>query len=230
MRDEHIYSTDHRQSPSTSQPAHLDSDPPERTAYEKNASEREESKRSDSAQAESALTAEDSANVGGFVLRELAQVLFPALLLALTIHLFLAQATIVYGRSMEPNLHERQRLIVDKFTYRFFHSPRRNDIIVIKLPDMDELLVKRIVGLPYEVVAIENGIVYINGEPLPEPFPHDTFLQNVPPRRLGPLEYFVLGDNRGNSNDSRVFGPIMRKDIKGRVWFRYWPLTELHAF
>ncbi|MCB0060659.1 MAG: signal peptidase I [Caldilineaceae bacterium] len=172
----------------------------------------------------------ETPHVGRFVLRELVQVLFPALLLALTIHLFLAQATIVYGRSMEPNLHERQRLIVDKFTYRFFHAPRRNDIVVIKLPDMDELLVKRIVGLPYEMIEIEGGIVYINGEKLPEPFPHGIYLQNMPPRQLGALEYFVLGDNRGNSNDSRVFGPILRDDIKGRVWFRYWPLNELHAF
>lgn len=172
----------------------------------------------------------EPSRVGRFVIRELVQVLFPALLLALTIHLFLAQATIVYGRSMEPNLHERQRLIVDKFTYRFFHAPRRNDIVVIKLPEMDELLVKRVVGLPYELIAIQDGLVYINGEPIPEPFPHEIFLQNMAPRRLGPLEYFVLGDNRGNSNDSRVFGPISRDDIKGRVWFRYWPLNELYAF
>ena len=167
---------------------------------------------------------------GGVVVRELIQVLFPALLLALTIHLFLAQATIVYGRSMEPNLSERQRLIIDKFTYRFFHSPRRNDIIVIKLPDMEELLVKRIVGLPYETIEIENGVVYINNVRLEEPYPHDLYPQNMPLRQLGPLEYFVRGDNRGNSNESRAFGPIMRDDIRGRVWFRYWPLTQLHTF
>ncbi len=173
---------------------------------------------------------EELATVGNFVLRELIQVLFPALLLALTIHLFLAQATIVYGRSMEPNLQERQRLIVDKFTYRFFRSPHRNDIVVIKLPEMDELLVKRIVGLPYEMIAIENGIVYIDGTPLAEPFPHELYPQNMPPQRLGPLQYFVLGDNRGNSNDSRMFGPIMRDNIKGRVWFRYWPMNQIHTF
>ncbi len=172
----------------------------------------------------------EPSRVGGFVLRELAQVLLPALLLALTIHLFLAQATIVYGRSMQPNLYERQRLIVDKFTYRFFHAPHRNDIVVIKLPAMDELLVKRVVGLPYETVSIENGKVYINGELLPEPFPHEIYLQNMTARPLGPLEYFVLGDNRSNSNDSRIFGPIMREDIKGRVWLRYWPLSELRIF
>ncbi len=168
--------------------------------------------------------------LGGVVARELIQVLFPALMLALVIHLFLAQATIVYGRSMEPNLSERQRLIIDKFTYRFFHAPRRNDIIVIKLPDMDELLVKRIVGMPYETIAIEDGIIYINNVRLEEPYQHDPYPQNMPARRLDPLEYFVLGDNRGNSNDSRAFGPIMRDDIKGRVWFRYWPLTQLHSF
>ena len=173
---------------------------------------------------------EELAPVGNFVFRELVQVLLPALLLALIIHLFLAQATIVYGRSMEPNLHERQRLIVDKFTYRFFHSPRRNDIVVIKLPEVDELLVKRIVGLPYEMIAIENGVVYIDGTALAEPFPHELYPQNMPPQRLGPLQYFVLGDNRGNSNDSRVFGPIMRDDIKGRVWFRYWPMNQIHTF
>lgn len=167
---------------------------------------------------------------GAFILQELIQVLFPALLLALTIHLFLAQATIVYGRSMEPNLEERQRLIVDKFTYRFIHAPRRNDIIVIKLPDMDELLVKRIVGLPYETIEITNGIVYINGLPVDEPFPHDPYPQSMVERHLGPLEYFVLGDNRGNSNDSRSFGPIKRENIKGRVWFRYWPISQLHTF
>jgi len=174
--------------------------------------------------------AEELATVGNFVFRELIQVLFPALLLALTIHLFLAQATIVYGRSMEPNLQERQRLIVDKFTYRFFHSPQRNDIVVIKLPEMEELLVKRIVGLPYEMIAIDNGIVYIDGTPLAEPFPHELYPQNMPPQQLGPLEYFVLGDNRGNSNDSRMFGPIMRDNIKGRVWFRYWPMNQIHTF
>ncbi|MEZ4870432.1 MAG: signal peptidase I [Caldilineaceae bacterium] len=163
------------------------------------------------------------------ILREIVQVLFPALVLALTIHLFLAQATIVYGRSMEPNLYERQRLIIDKFTY-YFRTPHRNDIIVIKRPDMEELLVKRIVGLPGERIKIQAGIVYINGSPLPEPFPHGSFPQNMEERTLGALQYFVLGDNRGNSNDSRSFGPIMRDDIQGRVWFRYWPLSQIHTF
>ncbi|MBX3014053.1 MAG: signal peptidase I [Caldilineaceae bacterium] len=178
---------------------------------------------------EEPLPAPAAASVGGTLFREIIQVLLPALVMALAIHLFLAQATIVYGRSMEPSLYERQRLIIDKFTY-YFRAPVRNDIVVIKRPDMDELLVKRIVGLPTEKVEIRDGYVYINDQPLPEPFPHDQYPQNLPPHTLGPVQYFVLGDNRGNSNDSRSFGPILREDIIGRVWFRYWPLSQFHSF
>ncbi|MCX6044312.1 MAG: signal peptidase I [Chloroflexi bacterium] len=163
------------------------------------------------------------------ILQEIVQVVLPALLLALTVHLFLAQATVVFGQSMEPNLSARQRLIIDKISYRF-HSPNRDDIIVLKVPQMDELLVKRIVGLPGETVEIRNGLVYINGQQLPELFPHDESNQNMALTTLGPLDYFVLGDNRGNSNDSRVFGPIKRGYILGRVWLRYWPLDQLKYF
>lgn len=167
--------------------------------------------------------------LGGVLIRETVQVLFPALVLALTIHLFLAQATIVYGRSMEPSLFERQRLIIDKFSY-YLYAPQRNDIVVIKRPDMPELLVKRIVGLPGEVISIENGVVFIDGQQVAEPFAHEVFPQYMPPRQLGLLEYFVLGDNRGNSNDSRAFGPIERNNIVGRVWLRYWPLSQFTYF
>ena len=170
-----------------------------------------------------------SRSAGPSMAREIVQVLFPALIMALTIHLFLAQATIVFGRSMEPSLFERQRLIIDKITYQF-RAPHRNDIVVIKRPEMDELLVKRIIGLPMEKLEIKDGYVYINDERLPEPFPHGQYPQNVPAYTLGPVQYFVLGDNRGNSNDSRSFGPILREDILGRVWFRYWPLGQLHLF
>ncbi len=163
------------------------------------------------------------------MLQEIVQVVLPALLLALIVHLFLAQATVVFGQSMEPNLSARQRLIIDKISYRF-HSPNRDDIIVLKVPSMDELLVKRIVGLPGETVEIHNGLVYINGQPLPELFKHDESNQNMELTTLGPLDYFVLGDNRGNSNDSRVFGPIKRGYILGRVWLRYWPLDQLKYF
>jgi signal peptidase I len=157
------------------------------------------------------------------------QVVLPALLLALTVHLFLAQATIVYGQSMEPNLSEQQRLIIDKVSYRFI-PPDRNDIVVISMPDMKEMLVKRVIGLPGETVEVRNGVVYVNYEPLPEPFPHDLGFQSMEPTVLGPLNYFVMGDNRENSNDSRSFGPVQREYILGRVWLRYWPLDDFAAF
>jgi signal peptidase I len=157
------------------------------------------------------------------------QVVAPALLLALVVHLFLAQATVVYGQSMEPNLSQYQRLIIDKLSYRL-HSPQRNDIVVIDVPGMDEMLVKRVVALPGETVALHNGQVFINGEPLAEPFPHDMAFQDMQVLQLAPLEYFVLGDNRGNSNDSRMFGPIPRDHIVGRVWLRYWPLNQFRIF
>jgi signal peptidase I len=162
-------------------------------------------------------------------LRETLQVIVPALSLALIVHLFLAQATVVFGQSMEPNLSAYQRLIIDKLSYHF-HPPARNDIVVIDLPGMDEMLVKRVVGLPGETVELRNGMVLIDGHPLEETFPHELSLQNMPPLRLGALEYFVLGDNRGNSNDSRSFGAVKREYIVGRVWLRYWPLHQLMYF
>jgi signal peptidase I len=162
-------------------------------------------------------------------IQESLQVVLPALILALTVHLFLAQATIVYGQSMEPNLYERQRLIIDKVSYRFF-PPNRNDIVVIAMPGMEEMLVKRVIGLPGETVEVRNGVVYVNNEPLAEPFPHDLGYQSMKATVLGPLNYFVMGDNRDNSNDSRSFGPVQREYILGRVWLRYWPLDQFTAF
>lgn len=174
-------------------------------------------------------TATTSTSVGRAVFRELFQVIAPAVLLALVVHLFLAQATVVFGQSMEPNLSQNQRLIVDKVSYRF-HPPQRDDIIVLDLPEMDEMLVKRIVGLPGEVVEVRDGIVYVNGDALPEPYEHDATPYDMEAITLGPLYYFVLGDNRGNSNDSRVFGPAHRDHILGRVWLRYWPVDQLKLF
>ena len=160
---------------------------------------------------------------------ETLQVIAPALVLALVVHLFLAQATIVYGQSMEPNLHPNQRLIVDKLSYRL-HAPQRNDIVVVDLPEMDEMLVKRIVALPGETVEVRSGTVYVNGTAMPEPYDHDLTAYDMAPLTLGPLAYFVMGDNRGNSNDSRSFGPITRDEIVGRVWLRYWPFDQFVLF
>jgi signal peptidase I len=160
---------------------------------------------------------------------ETLQVIAPALVLALIVHLFLAQATIVYGQSMEPNLHPNQRLIVDKLSYRL-HAPQRDDIVVVDLAEMEEMLVKRIVALPGETVEVRGGTVYVNGAPIPERYDHDLTAYDMAPLTLGPLAYFVMGDNRGNSNDSRSFGPITRDEIVGRVWLRYWPVDQFVLF
>ena len=161
--------------------------------------------------------------------QEALQIIAPALVLALIVHLFLAQATIVFGQSMEPNLHQNERLIVDKLSYRV-RAPERGDIVVVDLPEMEEMLVKRIVALPGELVEIHRGVVYVNGAPINEPFAHDTIEYDMPRLMLEPLSYFVLGDNRGNSNDSRSFGPVHRDQILGRVWLRYWPLDHATLF
>lgn len=161
--------------------------------------------------------------------RDLLQVVLPAIILAMIVHLFLAQATVVYGQSMEPSLRPHQRLIVDKLTYRF-RAPARNDIIVLDLPGVDDMLVKRIVGLPGETIEIRDGVVLVDGRELAEPFPHDIGHTYMAPTTLGALEYFVMGDNRDNSNDSRSFGPVKRETIVGRVWLRYWPLNQVSLF
>lgn len=158
------------------------------------------------------------------LLREVLETVLPALLIALLINVFVGQATRVEGQSMEPNLHTDQRLVVEKVSYRF-HGPQRFDIVVLRLPEQgDELLIKRVVGLPGETVMLREGRVYINGEPLDEPF---TGEETRPGRQteitVPPLHIFVLGDNRNRSNDSRSFGPVPIDNIVGRAWISYWP-------
>ena len=158
------------------------------------------------------------------LLREVLETVLPAILIALLINVFVGQATRVEGQSMEPNLHTDQRLVVEKMTYRF-HGPHRHDIVVLKLPNQgDELLIKRVIGLPGETVEIRDGQVIINGGPLDEPFVDD----GTQPGRNGqvtvpPLHVYVLGDNRNHSNDSRSFGPVPIENIVGRAWLSYWP-------
>ena len=159
-------------------------------------------------------------------IRELLESVLPALVIVLVVNIFLAQATRVEGQSMEPNLHDSQRLIIEKISYRF-HPPRRGDIVVLRRPNKSpEPLIKRVIGLPGETVEIKEGRVYINGEPLDEPYLNqatlgDMMLQLVPEEHV-----FVLGDNRRASNDSRSFGMVPLDDIIGRAWIRYWPLSE----
>lgn len=143
---------------------------------------------------------------------------------------FVAQRTIVNGRSMEDTLFDGDNLLVDKISYRF-GDPDRFDVIVFKyVHEKNTYYVKRVIGLPGETVQIDNsGNIYINGQLLEE---HYGFEQMESPGiasnpiTLGENEYFVLGDNRNNSSDSRSsqVGPIDKSIIVGRAWIRMWPL------
>ena len=162
------------------------------------------------------------------LLREVLETFLPALLIALLINVFVGQATRVEGQSMEPNLHTDQRLVVEKLSYRF-HGPQRFDVVVIRVPSQgDELLIKRVVGLPGETVEIHDGNVFINGKALDEPFlSQATYPGRSAKVTVPPLHVFVLGDNRTHSNDSRSFGPVPIEDIVGRAWLSYWPPQDV---
>jgi len=132
----------------------------------------------------------------------------------------------VEGSSMEPTLSGHQYLLVSRIAYRL-RAPSRGDIVVFKDPLLSHQTdVKRIVALPNEGIRLAEGRLFINGHPLQETYLHP----HVPPPlegegewSLANDEFFVLGDNRRHSRDSRTFGPLPRSLIIGKVWFRYWP-------
>lgn len=163
-------------------------------------------------------------------LRDILETIIPAILIAVLINVFLGQATRVDGQSMEPSLHTDQRLVVEKVTYRF-HGPKRFDIVVIRMPEQGEdLLIKRVIGLPGETVEIMDGHVYIDGEVLVEPeVDQQTRSGRHSKVTVPPLHVFVLGDNRSHSNDSRSFGPVPIENVIGRAWLSYWPLDDMGA-
>ena len=162
------------------------------------------------------------------LLREVLETVLPAILIALLINVFIGQATRVEGQSMEPNLHSNQRLVVEKLSYRF-HGPRRFDVVVLRLPSQgEELLIKRVVGLPGETIEIRDGQVFINDDSLDEGFvPGETRPGRAERVTVPPLHVYVLGDNRNHSNDSRSFGPVPIENIVGRAWLSYWPPEDV---
>ena len=127
--------------------------------------------------------------------------------------------------SMQPNLHEGEYVIVDKVSYRL-GIPQRGDIVVFSIEGETRDLIKRVIGLPGETIEMSNGIVTIDGQLLDEPYVASPSGGVLPARQLGADEYFVMGDNRGNSKDSRVFGPIRSAAIVGRAWIIYWPVAD----
>lgn len=158
--------------------------------------------------------------------------LLVVLLITYLIVNFVGQRTEVVGSSMESTLSDGDNLIVDKITYRF-KNPERYDIIVFPFQyEKDTYYIKRIIGLPGETVRIDSdGVIYINDKELTEYYGREIIADPGVARdeiTLGKDEYFVMGDNRNNSTDSREpsVGNIHKKDILGRAWLRIWPLYE----
>jgi signal peptidase I len=167
------------------------------------------------------------------LLREVFEVVVLAVILYFGIS-FAVQAVHVEGLSMYATLDDNDYLIANKIDYRL-HSPQRGDIIILRPPaDNSKDFIKRVIALPGEKLLIRDSVIYINGHKLDEPYLPEawTVLNNWtgsggPDGTVIPAnQYFVMGDNRNRSQDSRLFGPIGRDRIDGRAWFRIWPLNH----
>jgi signal peptidase I len=151
-----------------------------------------------------------------------------ALTLALVIIVFLYQPVKVEGTSMAPLLSDQERIFINKFVYRF-EPIHRGDVVVFWYPlDTSKSFIKRVVGLPGDTLEIRAGELYVNGKHIPEPYVPASYFDDSSygPIQIPPDEYFVMGDHRDSSNDSRIFGPVSRKFIYGKAVFAYWPFRE----
>lgn len=149
------------------------------------------------------------------------------------IYLFIMSPQEISGASMEPNFHNKEYILTNKVLYRIL-DPQRGDIVIFKSPKNKEIdYIKRIIGLPGETVAFKGGMFYINGQPLEEPYQTNQplfgggYLKEGQEIIVPPGMYFVVGDNRPGSSDSRDFGPVPKEDFLGKAFLRYWPTTRL---
>jgi signal peptidase I len=135
----------------------------------------------------------------------------------------------ILGQSMEPNYHQEQRLLVDKVTPRLF-GYSSGDIVIVHSPLQDIELIKRLIGKPGDTIELRDNRVYVNDKPLSEPYlppnANSGATRDQTRWTLGPDEYFIMGDNRSFSQDSRVFGPVKSENIVGRALVLYWPLSD----
>jgi signal peptidase I len=153
-----------------------------------------------------------------------------AVLIAASFLLFVVQGYRVSGQCMEPHLYTGDRVMVDKLAY-LLHGPRREDLVVFRYPrDESEIFVKRVIGLPGETIAIKSGQVLINDHIISDPDRVFAAHGDMAPQRIPPHEYFVMGDNRDNSDDSRYWGDLPRRDLIGRTVACYWPPAAFKLF
>lgn len=145
---------------------------------------------------------------------------------------YLIKPFYVRGASMEPNFHDYEYLVVDELSYRL-RAPERGEVVVLKDPmDPSQYFIKRIIGLPGEHLVVRDGVVRINGNILDESAYlaaslHTTGHDDV---TVPENTYYLMGDNRPASLDSRVFGPVEKNELVGRTWIRAWPLTQVQVF
>jgi signal peptidase I len=161
-------------------------------------------------------------------LRVWARDLVVALGLAMIIIVFFYQPVKVEGTSMAPLLSDQERIFINKFVYHF-EPIGRGDVVVFWYPlDRTKSFIKRVVGLPGDEVEIRRGRVYINGKTLEEPYVPSQYIDTAAygPVQIPRDEYFVMGDHRISSNDSRIFGPVPSAFIYGKAVFAYWPWTQ----
>lgn len=185
-----------------------------------------ETMRLESTATESVAEAKQEPAYGWVMVRELVE----TVVLSLIIFLLIRQVVQNYrieNHSMEPSFYEGQFVLVNKVAY-WFGEPTRGDVVVFHNPrNTNEDYIKRIIGIPGDTVEVRDQTVFVNGLPLPEEFPHRA----IPPGEyggpfvVGDEQLFVMGDNRPNSSDSRVFGPIDQDLVVGQAWLRIWPLN-----
>jgi signal peptidase I len=152
-----------------------------------------------------------------------------AFVTAIFIVIFVVQPVKVEGTSMQPHLVDQERIFVNRFIYRFAEI-HRGDVVVFWFPkDPNKSFIKRVLALPGDEVEIRNGAVYVNGAKQDEPYltrefqDHDSYPKTIVPED----QYFVLGDHRNSSNDSRNWGWVPRENIYGKAVFRYWPVSRV---
>jgi signal peptidase I len=158
-----------------------------------------------------------------------AETIVVALILALIIRAFFLQVFWIPSGSMEPSLDISDRIVVNKVLY-YFRPPQRQEVVVFRqVGSIDETkkdLIKRLMGLPGETLQVKNGIIYINGKAVVEKHPMNQDFANFGPVTIPADAYFVMGDNRPASADSRYWGFLPRKNIIGQAFLRIWPITK----
>lgn len=167
------------------------------------------------------------------LIKDILEVIVPAIILFLVVRTFIFEVRIVPSGSMSPTIIENDRFIAGKVTLKF-RAPRRGEILVFKPPASAQFstdYVKRVIGLPGETWEMREGAVYINGERLEEPYlPKNVKIYgNFSPVKIPEDHYFMMGDNRNSSEDSRYWGFMPARNIRGRAVFRLWPLNRFGA-